>query len=153
MEHDRSPYSRAAPSHTCIWLVWKKQYGHGSTLNGWDIADSMFDLYSHRVRHFLAASPSVAKRSAVASVVFTVTSSQGHVNHLFTITSVWRSLIHRILKSLLPQNNTFFIATASIVKDAEDDPDCQGLREQWYYLRFYVRRTMLPTAKLVANII
>ena len=58
---------------------------------------------------------------------------------------LWRSLIHRFLKSLLPQNNTFFIATASVVKDAADDPDCQGLREQWYYLRFYVRRTMPPT--------
>ena len=55
-------------------------------------------------------------------------------------------LIHRILKSLLPQNNTFFIATASVVKDAADNPDCQGLREQWYYLWFYVRRTMPPTA-------
>ena len=43
-------------------------------------------------------------------------------------------LIHRILKSLLPQNNTFFIATASVVKDAADNPDCQGLRGQWYYL-------------------
>ena len=53
-------------------------------------------------------------------------------------------LIHWILKSLLPQNNTFFIATASVVKDAADNPDCQALREQWYYLRFYVRRTMPP---------
>ena len=39
----------------------------------------------------------------------------------------------------------FFIATASVVKDAVNTPDCQGLREQWYYLRFYVRRTMPPT--------
>ena len=54
--------------------------------------------------------------------------------------------IYRILKSLLPQNNTFFIATASVVKDAVDTPNCQGLREQWFYLRFYVRRTMPPTA-------
>ena len=54
-------------------------------------------------------------------------------------------LIHRILKSLLPQNNTFFIATASVVKDAADNPDCQESREQWYYLRFYMRRTMPPT--------
>ena len=54
-------------------------------------------------------------------------------------------LIHRILKSLLPQNNTFFMATPSVVKDAADNPDCQGLREQWYYLWFYVRRTMPPT--------
>ena len=38
--------------------------------------------------------------------------------------------IRRILKSLLPQNNTFFIATTSVVKDAADNPDCQGLREQ-----------------------
>ena len=37
------------------------------------------------VRHFPAASPSVAKWSAVTSVLFTVTSSQGHVNHVFTI--------------------------------------------------------------------
>ena len=58
-------------------------------------------------------------------------------------------LIHRILKSLLPQNNRFFIATASVVKDAADNPDCQGLREQWYYLRFYVRRTMPPTVSPV----
>ena len=60
-------------------------------------------------------------------------------------------LIHRILKSLPPQNNTFFIATASVVKDAADNPDChsQGLREQWYYLRFYVRRTMPPTVSPV----
>ena len=63
-----------------------------------------------------------------------------------TCSPLWRSLIHRILKSLLPQNNTYFIATASVVKDAADDLDCQGLREQWYYLRFYVRRTMPPTA-------
>ena len=56
-------------------------------------------------------------------------------------------LIHRIMKSLLPQNNTFFIATASVVKDAADNPDCQGLREQWYYLWFYVRRTMPPTER------
>ena len=53
--------------------------------------------------------------------------------------------IYRILKSLLPHNNTFFIATASVVNDAVDSPDCQGFREQWYYLRFYVRRTMPPT--------
>ena len=33
----------------------------------------------------------------------------------------------------------------SAVKDAADDPGCQGLREQWYYLRFYVRRAMPPT--------
>ena len=73
-----------------------------------------------------------------ASVLFTVTLSQGHVNHVFII-------IHRILKSLLPQNNTFFIATVSVVKDAANDPDCQELRQQWYYLRFYVRLTKPPT--------
>ena len=43
------------------------------------------------VRHFPAASPSVAKRSAVASVLFTVTSPQGHVNHVFTIMTLPRS--------------------------------------------------------------
>ena len=60
-------------------------------------------------------------------------------------------LIHRILKSLLLQNNTFFIATASVVKDAADNPDCQGLRGQWYYLRLYVRRTMPPTVWVVCT--
>ena len=52
----------------------------------------------------------------------------------------------RILNTLLPQNNTFFIATAGVVKDTADNPDCQGLRKQWYYLQFYVSRTMRPTA-------
>ena len=42
-------------------------------------------IYSHMVRHFPAASSSVAKRLAAASMLFTVTSSQGHVNHVFTI--------------------------------------------------------------------
>ena len=41
------------------------------------------------------------------------------------------------------------MATASVVKDAADDPNCQGLREQWYYLRFYVRRTMPPTDQCI----
>ena len=57
-------------------------------------------------------------------------------------------LIYWILKFLLPQNNTFLIATVSIVKDAAVDPDCQRLREQigdLYYLRFYLHRTMSPT--------
>ena len=87
------------------------------------------------VRHFPAASPSAAKRSTVASVLFTVTSSQGHVNHVFTIMMLPHSPNSEIF---IAQNNTFFIATPSVVKDAADDPDCQGLREQWYYLRFYV---------------
>ena len=39
--------------------------------------------------------------------------------------------------------------TASVAKDAADDSDCQGLREQWYYLQFYVRRTMPPTDLVV----
>ena len=54
-----------------------------------------------------------------------------------TWSPLWHSLIHRILLSLLPQNNTFFIATSNVDKDAADYADCQGLREQWYYLRFY----------------
>ena len=35
-----------------------------------------------------------------------------------TCSPLWRTLIHRILKSSLPQNNTFFIATVSVAKDA-----------------------------------
>ena len=51
--------------------------------------------------------------------------------------------IYRILKSLFPLEQYIFIATASVVKDAVDTSDCQGLREQWYYCRFYVRRTIV----------
>ena len=54
-------------------------------------------------------------------------------------------IIYRIQKSLLHQNNTFFIATTRVVKDATD---WKVLEEQWYYLRFYVGRTMPPTALL-----
>ena len=59
------------------------------------------------------------------------------------------SLIYRTLKSLLPRNNTFFIATASVVKNAADDPDCQGLREHWYYLLFYVQNWQKTANKLL----
>ena len=38
-------------------------------------------------------------------------------------------LIHRILNSLLPQNNTFFIVTASVVKDAANQPWLSGIAE------------------------
>ena len=48
-------------------------------------------IYSHMVRHFTAASPSAAKRSTVASVLFTVTSSRGHGNHVFTIMTLQHS--------------------------------------------------------------
>ena len=48
-------------------------------------------IYSHMVRHFTAASPSAAKRSTVVSVLFTVTSSRGHVNHVFTIMTLHHS--------------------------------------------------------------
>ena len=60
-------------------------------------------------------------------------------------------LTYRIMKSLLSQNNTFFIVKGSVVKDTADDPDCQRLGEQWYYLRFYVHRTMPPTEVRTTN--
>ena len=56
-------------------------------------------IYSHMIRHFPTASPSAAKRSTVASVLFTVTPSQGHVYHVFTI----MTLPH-------PPNSEIFIA-------------------------------------------
>ena len=98
-------------------------------------------IYSQMVRHFPAASPPAAKRSTLRCCL----PWRYHRVTWITCSSLWRSLIHRILKSLLPQNNTFFIATVSVVKDAANDPDCQELREQWYYLRFYVRLTKPPT--------
>ena len=77
------------------------------------------------VRHFPAASPSAAKRWTVASVLFTVTSSQGHVNHVFTIMMLPHSPNSEIF--IAPEQ---YITMTSVVKDAADDPDCQGLREQ-----------------------
>ena len=49
-------------------------------------------IYSHMVRHFTDALPSAAKRLTVASVLFTVTSSRGNVNHVFTIMTLPHSL-------------------------------------------------------------
>ena len=48
-------------------------------------------IYSHIVRHFLAPSPSTVKRSTVDSTLFTVMSSPGHVNHVFTIMTLFHS--------------------------------------------------------------
>ena len=101
-------------------------------------------IYSDAVSHLRAAQPPTAKRPADhVNVVYrdVITGSRESRGHHYDA-----PFIYRILKSLLPQNNTFFIATASVVKDALDTTDCERLREQWYYLRFYVRRTMPPTA-------
>ena len=100
-------------------------------------------IYSDAVRHLPAAQPSTAKRPADhVDVVYrdVIAGSRKSRGHHYDA-----PFIYRILKSLLPQNNTFFIATPSVVKDALDTTDCERLREQWYYLRFYVRRTMPPT--------
>ena len=56
---------------------------------------------------------------------------------------LWRSF-------RLPNSEIFivpaqYIFIATVFKYAVDTPDCQGLREQWYYLWFYVRRTVPPT--------
>ena len=103
-------------------------------------------IYSDAVSHLPAAQPPTAKRPAdhvdvvYRDVIAVSRESRGH--HYDA------PFIYRILKSLLPQNNTFFIVTASVVKDALDTTDCERLREQWYYLRLYVRRTMPPTGIL-----
>ena len=39
--------------------------------------------------------------------------------------------IFRVKKYSLPVNNAFFIATVIVVKDATDNPDCQGLGDIW----------------------
>ena len=101
-------------------------------------------IYSDAVSHLPAAQPPPAKRpDDHVDVVYhdVIAGSRESRGHHYDA-----PFIYRILKSLLPQNNTFFIATASVVKDALDTTDYEGLREQWYYLRFYVRRTMPPTA-------
>ena len=100
-------------------------------------------IYSDAVSHLPAAQPPTAKRPADhVDVVYrdVIAASRKSRGHHYDA-----PFIYRILKSLFPQNNTFFIATASVVKDALDTTDCERLREQWYYLRFYVRRTMPPT--------
>ena len=100
-------------------------------------------IYSDAVSHLPATEPPTAKRPADhVNVVYrdVIAGSRESRGHHYDA-----PFIYRILKSLLPQNNAFFIATASVVKDALDTTDCERLREQWYYLRFYVRRTMPPT--------
>ena len=100
-------------------------------------------IYSDAVSHLPAAQPPTAKRpDDHVDVVYrdVIAGSRESRGHHYDA-----PFIYRILKSLLPQNNTFFIATTSVVKDALDTNDCERLREQWYYLRFYVRRTMPPT--------
>ena len=115
----------AYPLEISFWI--RNLFTHGQTLPG----------------RFAIDSEAIDRR---VDVVYrdVITGSRESRDHHFDA-----RLIHRILKSLLPQNNTFFIATASVPKDAADNPDCQGLREQWYYLRFYVRRTMPPTVSPV----
>ena len=114
----------AYPLEISFWI--RNLFTHGHTLSG----------------RFAIDSEAIARR---VDVVYrdVITGSRESRDHHYDA-----RLIHQILKSLLPQNNTFFIATASVVKDAADNPDCQGLREQWYYLWFYVRRTMPPTVRL-----
>ena len=115
----------ASPLEISFWI--RNLFTHGQTLPG----------------RFAIDSEAIDRR---ADVVYrdVITGSCESRDHHYDA-----RLIHRILKYLLPQNNTFFIATASVVKDTADNPDCQGLREQWYYLLFYVRRTMPPTVSPV----
>ena len=115
----------ASPLEISFWI--RNLFTHGQTLPG----------------RFAIDSEAIDRRVDVV-YLDVITGSRESRDHHYDA-----RLIHRILKSLLPQNNTFFIATASVVKDAADNPDCQGLREQWYYLLFYVRRTMPPTVSPV----
>ena len=73
-------------------------------------------IYSDAVSHLLAAQPPTAKRPADhVDVVYRdviAGSRESHGHHYDA------PFIYQILKSLMPQNNTFFIATASVVKDA-----------------------------------
>ena len=87
-------------------------------------------IYSDAVSHLPAAQPPTAKRPADhVDVVYrdVIAGSRESRGHHYDA-----PFIYRILKSLLPQNNAFFIATASVVKDALDTTDCERLREQWY---------------------
>ena len=102
-------------------------------------------IYSDAVCHLPAAQHRQRSNRPTTSMLFAVTSLESRGHHYGAPYDA--SFIYPNLKYLLPQNNTFFIATMSVVKDAVDTRDCQGLREQWYYLRFYVRRTMPPTGQ------
>ena len=62
-------------------------------------------IYSHVVRHLTTASPSAAKRSTVASVLLTLTSARGHVNHVFTIMTLPHSSSSEIL--IAPEQYNF----------------------------------------------
>ena len=104
-------YSKVAyPLEISFWI--RNLFTHGQTLPG------RFDIDSEAIDRRV----DVVYRDLI-------TGSRESRDHHYDA-----RLIHRILKSLLPQNNTIFIATASVVKDAADNPDCQGLRKQWYYL-------------------
>ena len=78
-------------------------------------------IYSDAVSHLPAAQPPPAKRPADhVDVVYrdVIAGSRESRGHHYDA-----PFIYRILKSLLPRNNTFFIATASVVKDALDTTD------------------------------
>ena len=61
-------------------------------------------------RHFPAAWPLAAKRWTVALVLFTVTSSQGHVNQVFTIMTLPHS-----------PNSEIFIAPEQYIFHKDDE--------------------------------
>ena len=100
------------------------------------------NLFTHGQTHparFAIGSETIDRRFGVVYRDVITGSRESRVHHYDSpsFTEFWNLYCPRTIH--------FFIATASVVKDAADDPDCQGLREQWYYLRFYVRCTMPPT--------
>ena len=82
----------ASPLEISFWI--RNLFTHGQTLPG----------------RFAIDSEAIDRR---VDVVYrdVITGSRESRDHHYDA-----RLIHRILKSLLPQNNTFFIATASVVK-------------------------------------
>ena len=122
---DHSYFANQVWSHLAVW-VSKSCISTGNVFWIWNLFRRGQPLAgrSAPTAKLLADHVDVVYRDVIAGS----RESRGH--HYDTL------FIYRILKSLLPQNNTFFIATASVVKVAVDSPDCQGFREQWYYLRF-----------------
>ena len=94
----------AYPLEISSW-IWNL-FTHGQTLPG----------------RFAIGSETIDHRFDVVYHDVITGSHQSHDHHYDA------PLIHKILKYSLPQKNIFFIATASVVKDAADNPDCQGLR-------------------------
>ena len=130
-------YCMTPPCHVSIYpkvaRLLEMSYGSG--------------IYSDVVSHLPAAQHRPVHRVDVVDRDVITRSLDSHDHHYDV------PLIFRVKKSLLPVNNAFIIATAIVVKDAADTPDCQGLGNFWENNGIICistsARTMPPTVFLV----